>query len=147
VRGHPPHEVLLGFKKIGFGAGKYAGFGGAVEDGETIPVAAARELAEETSIQVAEHDLHPVGHLTFLFPANPAWNQLVHVFRVTTWQGAPVESREMKPVWFSVDHLPYHRMWQDAPHWLPTVLAGKRIQLRIVFADDNETVHEIYDEM
>lgn len=34
--------ILLGLKKRGFGVGKWNGFGGKVEPGETIPQAAAR---------------------------------------------------------------------------------------------------------
>jgi 8-oxo-dGTP diphosphatase len=69
VRGNPT-QVLLGFKKAGFGAGKYAEFGGAVEPGETIEVAAVRELFEEAGIKVSESALTPMGRLTFLFPSN-----------------------------------------------------------------------------
>src|SRR6266487_2966131 len=36
LRATSPHEVLLGYKKRGFGAGKFAGIGGRVEAGETI---------------------------------------------------------------------------------------------------------------
>jgi len=36
MRGNPPSEVLLGFKKTGFGAGKYTGVGGKVEAGESM---------------------------------------------------------------------------------------------------------------
>ena len=35
-------EILLGYKKRGFGAGKWNGFGGKVEAGETIEEAAER---------------------------------------------------------------------------------------------------------
>ena len=28
LKGQPPTDILLGYKKIGFGQGKYAGFGG-----------------------------------------------------------------------------------------------------------------------
>jgi 8-oxo-dGTP pyrophosphatase MutT (NUDIX family) len=45
IRGNPPTEILLGFKKAGFGAGKYAGISGKVEPGETTAMAAARELS------------------------------------------------------------------------------------------------------
>ena len=38
VRGDPPQELLLGMKKARFGAGKYNGFGGKVEPGETIAI-------------------------------------------------------------------------------------------------------------
>ena len=69
IRGNPPSEILLGLKKAGFGAGKYVGFGGKIEAGETVTGAAARELQEETGVKVCEKDLQYVAHLTFLFPA------------------------------------------------------------------------------
>jgi len=47
VKGHPPSEVLLDLKKIGFGQGKYAGFGGKAEAGETVEAAAMHELEIE----------------------------------------------------------------------------------------------------
>lgn len=37
-----PGRVLLGMKKRGFGAGRWNGFGGKVQDGETIEDAARR---------------------------------------------------------------------------------------------------------
>jgi 8-oxo-dGTP diphosphatase len=140
VRGDPPAEILLGLKKAGFGQGKYGGFGGKVEAGETIAQAAARELLEETSIDVPEADLHQVGHLTFLFPHKPAWSQMVHVFLVTTWNGEAVESEEMLPAWFPVKEIPYDQMWADGIHWLPPILAGEQVRARFWFQADNETV-------
>jgi len=147
MRGDPPAEVLLGFKKTGFGAGKYTGVGGKVEAGETIARAAVRELEEETGVRVTEQDIQYVGRLTFLFPAKPAWSQEVHVFRAAAWEGEAVEISEIKPVWFGVNQLPYEQMWQDAPHWLPGILAGERIRMRFVFEDDNETVREVHQEV
>ncbi len=143
TRGHPPREILLGFKKTGFGVGKYGGFGGKVQAGETVIAAAIRELEEESSLRAAERDLRWVAHLTFLFPAKPAWSQVVHVFLVTRWQGKPVESVEMKPAWFPVCDIPYERMWQDCAHWMPPVLAGQRIRARFTFQADNETVDQV----
>jgi 8-oxo-dGTP pyrophosphatase MutT (NUDIX family) len=143
VQGNPPERVLLGLKKAGFGAGKYGGFGGKVEANETVTMAAVRELEEEVGIKILERDLQRMGHLTFLFPANPAWSQVVHVFLVTTWDGNPAESPEMKPAWFTVDDIPFDRMWQDGPHWLPHILGGKRIRARFTFKEDNETIAEM----
>ena len=142
VRGNPASEVLLGLKKIGFGVGKYAGFGGRVEIGETIEKAAVREVEEETGIKVATNDLHPIGHLTFLFPAKPHWSQSVHVFLVEMWLGNPQESDEMKPIWSMINEIPFESMWDDASHWLPLVLKGERIRASFVYKDDNETVGE-----
>ena len=42
MREQPATEVLLGLKKVGFGAGKYTGFGGKVEPGEPVVAAAIR---------------------------------------------------------------------------------------------------------
>ncbi len=140
LRGDPPGQVLLGRKKCRFGAGKYGGIGGKVKAGETLTQAAARELAEETGVRVREADLQPMGHVTFLFPARPRWSQVMHIFTATRWQGDPLESEEVEPVWFDVDQVPYARMWPDAVHWLPRILAGRPVRLRFVYAEDNETL-------
>jgi 8-oxo-dGTP diphosphatase len=119
--------LLLGRKKRGFAAGKYGGFGGKIQAGETIAAAAARELAEECGLRVSP-------------PEQPAWNQVVHTFLVEQWQGAPVESEEMAPAWFPIADIPYSLMWDDSLFWLPPILAGKRLRGRFTFRADNETV-------
>lgn len=136
----PPRSLLLGLKKTGFGQGKYVGFGGKIEAGETIVQAAARELAEETGLHVALPDLKQVAHLTFRFPARPAWDHLVHVFLTRSWSGQSAESGEVRPAWFRVDALPFPQMWDDAAYWLPPILAGQRLRGHFVFDDDNDTV-------
>lgn len=140
LRGDPPGQVLLGRKKRRFGAGKYGGIGGKVEPGETLTQAAVRELDEETGVRVREEDLRSMGHVSFLFPARPRWSQVMHLYTATRWQGDPVESEEVEPVWFDVAEVPYERMWPDAVHWLPRILAGEPVRLRFVYAEDNETL-------
>lgn len=140
IQGNPPERVLLGFKKEGFGAGKYTGFGGKLQPEETPSAAAVRELEEETGVTVHEDELKPMGQFEFLFPAQPTWSQLVHVFVAQCWEGIPKESREMMPTWFAVDEIPFERMWQDGAHWLPHILAGEGIQARFTFRADNETI-------
>ena len=145
LRGDPP-QVLLGLKKAGFGVGKYVGFGGKLEAGETASQAAIRELEEEAGVRIETRDLQEMGHLTFLFPARPSWSMVTHVFVTVAWRGDPVESEEIRPAWFDAGQLPFARMWQDAPHWLPDVLAGRPVRMRFVYAADNETVQEMQRE-
>lgn len=140
VRGHPSAELLLGMKNRGFGSGKYNGFGGKVEPGETIENAAARELNEECGVAVNAGDLKRAARLEFFFPTQPDWDQVVHVFLAKRWQGEPVETREMTPAWFGMQALPYKKMWVDDPYWLPLVLQGEYIEATFTFKDDNETV-------
>jgi len=140
VDSNRPQRVLLGMKKRGFGQGKYNGFGGKIENGERIEVAAIRELEEESSIRVLEADLQQVARLTFSFPYKVEWNQVVHVFVIRVWQGEPCESEEMRPEWFRANALPFNQMWADDEHWLPLVLDGQRIDGRFTFKADNETV-------
>ena len=143
MRENPSREVLLGLKKTGFGAGKYAGFGGRIEVSETIERAAVRELEEESGIKVSINEIYPVGHLTFLFPAKPDWSQTVHVFLAKKWQGDPKESDEMKPIWCMLDEIPFESMWDDASYWLPLILQGKKIKASFVYKDDNQTVGQV----
>jgi hypothetical protein len=89
-----------------------------------------------------DRTLEYIGALTFLFPARPDWDELVHVFVVHAWQEEPVESDEMRPAWFAFDEIPFDQMWDDNRYWLPQVLAGQRLSGRFVFHDDCQTVRE-----
>lgn len=142
---HSAHtEVLLGYKKRGFGLGKLAGIGGKVELDETIVAAACRELHEEIGVTATEADLQPMGSLTFRFPSQPAWEQVVYVFVVTSWQGTPQESDEMRPAWYAIDAIPFAQMWDDNRYWLPRILAGQALHAEFTFAADNATVQEVH---
>jgi 8-oxo-dGTP diphosphatase / 2-hydroxy-dATP diphosphatase len=127
---HKDGKVLLGMKKRGFGAGRWNGFGGKVEAGETFEGAARRELREETGIDAAS--LEKAGVLIFDFKENPGPLE-VHVFKGYGFSGEPKESEEMRPQWFDVDKIPFDEMWPDDIHWMPLFLAGKSFRGRFLF--------------
>jgi len=135
-------QVLLGYKKTGLGTGKIVALGGHVEESETAPQAAAREVKEESGIAVAADSLREAAHITFLFPTRPAWDMTVAVFTADTWSGQPAETEEIRPEWFPVAALPLDRMWDDGRHWVPRVLAGERLRATFSYAPDCETVAE-----
>ncbi len=129
-------KLLLGLKKKGFGEGKYNGFGGKVESGEEIETAAIREVKEEAGLTV--NSASKAAHLLFHFPHKPEWDCDVHVFLSEDWTGEPMESDEMKPIWFDINKLPYGQQWSDDKHWMPLVFEGKFVKGKFVFKEDGE---------
>lgn len=140
IAGDGARQVLLGHKKRGLGCGKIVALGGHVEDGESPADAAAREVKEESGIQVAAGSLREAAQVTFLFPVRPRWDMIAFVFMSAEWTGEPVETPEIRPEWFDVTDLPLDRMWDDAKRWLPRVLAGERLGALFTYAEDCETV-------
>ncbi|MFA5841818.1 MAG: 8-oxo-dGTP diphosphatase [Candidatus Paceibacterota bacterium] len=128
VHQHP--RVLLGMKKRGFGMGRWNGFGGKVEYGETVEMAARREVKEEAGIEVA--GLEKAGIIEFEFQGNPETLE-VHIFRSDNFYGNPTEGDEMKPRWFNIDSIPFENMWPDDVHWFPLFLGKKKFVGRFLF--------------
>jgi 8-oxo-dGTP diphosphatase len=136
-------EVLLGLKKTGFGAGKWVALGGHIEAGEKPEAAAVREVREESGLIVLTDSLAHMASIEFRFPSRPSWDQTAEVFTTWAYQGEPAESSEVAPTWYHEAELPLDRMWDDAQYWLPLVLAGEHVDVRISFADDCATVARI----
>ena len=131
-------QVLLGHKKTGLGQGKIVALGGHVEPGESPAEAAIREVKEESGIEV--DGLAPAAHITFRFPARPAWDMTASVFLAGEFSGEPAETGEIRPEWFGRAELPLDRMWDDARQWLPRVLDGERLRATFGYAADCQTV-------
>jgi 8-oxo-dGTP diphosphatase len=132
--------VLLGLKKTGFGAGKWVGLGGHIEPGEKPADAAAREVAEESSLIVSADGLDHLASIEFRFPFRPSWDQTAQVYVTWAYEGEAAESDEISPRWFGEDELPLDLMWDDAKYWLPSVLAGEHVDVTVTFAADCATV-------
>ncbi|XP_056607975.1 oxidized purine nucleoside triphosphate hydrolase [Triplophysa dalaica] len=118
-----PSRILLGMKKRGFGAGKWNGFGGKVQPGETIEQAARRELLEESGLTV--DILHKIGNIKFEFIGETELLD-VHIFRADSYKGVPTESDEMRPQWFDLDQIPFSQMWADDVLWFPLMLQKQK---------------------
>jgi ADP-ribose pyrophosphatase YjhB (NUDIX family) len=130
-------QILLAMKKRGFGHGRWNGVGGKLHDGESVRDAAVREAEEEIFVKINPKDLQPVAVLDFTFPHQPDFDQQVHVFFTTEWEGEPRESEEMKPEWFAVHDIPYSDMWPDDIVWLPLVLEGDGVRAQFTFAEND----------
>jgi 8-oxo-dGTP diphosphatase len=140
-------EVLLGLKKTGFGAGKWVGLGGHIEEGEKPEMAAVREVLEESSLVVPADSLQHMASIEFRFPYRQSWDQTAQVYVTSAFEGEPAESDEVIPRWFEEDELPFPLMWDDARYWVPAVLAGQHVDVTITFAEDCATVVSIEPEL
>ncbi len=140
-------RVCLGYKTSGFGAGKWNGFGGKLEVGETHQETAIRELQEETGVSVSPHDLDYVAELYFHNGAGEAGDMHVHAYLAGRWDGEPREVEKMRPHWFGFGEVPYAAMWPSDPHWFPRVLQGERVRCTVWFDAKGERVegYEIED--
>lgn len=120
-------------KKRGLGAGKINGPGGKIEANETPLECAIRETEEELKVLA----LRPkkMGELHFAMSDVP--DILCHVYLARDFQGHPTETVEGNPLWFKLDDIPYHRMWNDDIHWMPYLLEDRTFQGRFVFKADD----------
>ncbi len=131
-------EILLGLKKRGFGMGKWNGFGGKVEVGETIEEGAKREMLEEASISVVQ--MEKFAKVDFTFEGKEEIME-VHFFNALKWTGEPEESEEMRPEWFPINKIPFKKMWADDLFWFPLYLAGQKFEGNFHFNENNEVLN------
>jgi 8-oxo-dGTP pyrophosphatase MutT (NUDIX family) len=130
------NEILLAMKKRGFGIGKWNGAGGKFdkEKGDrSIVGTAIRETQEEIGVRI--NNPEKVALLRFRFPYKEEWDQDVHVFLARNWEGEPGETEEMSPKWFKTSEIPYEKMWDDDKFWVPSVLAGKKLEADFIFRE------------
>jgi mutator protein MutT len=135
---HDNDRILLGMKKQGLGTGRWNGFGGKVEPGETIEEATKREILEEAGMKV-EHVVK-MGEMDFEFAAKPGDILEVHIYRGEKWSGTPRECDEMRPEWWKVSEIPFNMMWPDDRYWLPLFLDNKKFRGRFLFGPNDSVL-------
>ncbi|RXG53954.1 7,8-dihydro-8-oxoguanine triphosphatase [Armadillidium vulgare] len=133
-------EILLGYKKRGFGKGKWNGFGGKLEKDEDPVVAAIREMNEECEVQLEKDDLEKIGLLEFIIAGQPILME-VHIFKAHRYTGMPTESDEMIPKWFNIKDLPYESMWPDDLIWYPLMFENKKFKGEVHLSEDEKIIY------
>ena len=129
-------EVLLGEKLTGLGVGKLVGAGGKIEPGESPKDAAVREVLEELGVKVSSDALEPISRIVYPFVDKPEWSQRSYGFIARSWVGEPTVTPELAPKWFSLNEIPFERMWADAKLWLPRALKGEFVEAEYAFRAD-----------
>lgn len=125
--------VCLAEKRRGFRQGKINGYGGKVEEGETIEACAIRETTDESSVTPMQ--IRKVAEVRY---HDPGLTHECHVFICDQWEGEPKHTEEMvSPTWYRPDEIPFERMDQADPLWILPVLRGERIRANF-FYDEND---------
>lgn len=137
-------QLLLGYKKVGFGQGKITCYGGKIEPGESPQACARREFAEESLIDLPVSRFLKVGEILFRFPHKENWDMFCHVYRLEGLTETPVETREIRPLWMALDALPFAQMWADNPHWLRLAVQKHAFNAEFIYRADNDSLERYH---
>lgn len=140
-------EILLGYKKRGFGMGQWNGLGGKVEDGEEIGTAARREVKEEVGVDVGALRKFGIIECDYQNVEKPSVLE-IHLFESFDFSGEPIESEEIEPRWFKVSEYPFDQSWPDDRYWFPFYIEGKTFRGSFLFDGyDKITSYEVIDQV
>ncbi|WP_319475531.1 8-oxo-dGTP diphosphatase [Marispirochaeta aestuarii] len=132
-------RVLMIHKKTGLGKGKINLPGGRIEAGETPREAAIRETREETGLT----PLDPVERVDLSFVFTNGYSLHGRAFFADSFEGEMTETDEADPFWCDLDKIPWDRMWEDDPLWIPRALKGEKLKGVFVFDEDTMLSHRI----
>ena len=136
-------KLLLGMKKRGLGCGRWDGFGGKLEIGESMDTCAIRETKEECGLKMEKFE--KFGHMTLNFIDKPVVFD-IHIYKCTAYSGEIIESEEMRPQWFEQKDIPYSSMWPSDVLWYPYLLSNKKFKAEFLYEGYDTLInHSIID--
>lgn len=100
--------------------GKYNGLGGKMQSDEDVATCMAREIREESGLEVTAMSLRGTVNWTNFGPKGEDW--LGFIFLITGFTGAPYERNDEGPLtWVPLDRISELPMWEGDRHFLPMV--------------------------
>lgn len=131
--------VCLAEKRRGFRQGKLNGYGGKLEEGETLEACVLRETADESGVTPLQ--IHKVAEVHFY---DPDLTHECHVFVCERWEQEPKDTDEMiSPHWYRPNEIPFERMGVADPLWIPRVLNGERIRATFHYDNSNRMFNPV----
>ena len=128
-------DLLMGLKKLRWGAGNYNGFGGKLESKETLEECIVREVKEEAGLDLLQFEKRGVVS----FEGDDFINE-VHIYEGISWSGDPIETDEMAPIWLKIDDLPYDKMWSSDKIWHPFFFKREKFEGWALFDKNHQVV-------
>ena len=140
------NKIMLARKKRGFGEGKFNGVGGKIKEDESPYDAAIRECQEE--VGVTPLNIRKYGEIEFIEPyKGERENVIFHLYLTDEYDGELKASDEMEPHWFSLNNIPYDKMFADDSYWLPYILDDKKIKAYFEFDDNWNIIRKFIKEV
>jgi len=125
--------LLLGLHQRGVSKGFWNGYGGKIDEGETVHNSLIRECSEESGLIPLEFN-----HVARVSASYGNFQLRVEFFLVSNFDGVLVTTDEMIPQWFDLNDIPYDKMWTSDELWLPRVLTGERLRTEVIFDKDRK---------
>lgn len=120
--------------------GKWNGLGGKFEAGETPEECVAREVLEESGLQVSQ--LHLSGFLSFPeFKDGVDW--YVFVFTAVSEGGETIDSEEGELEWIPNDKLCDLTLWEGDYYFLPWIAERRFFSAKFVYRDKKLIEHSV----
>lgn len=125
-------KVLFGMKTRKIGMGCWNGYGGGIEDGESVVECAIRELEEESGLKAMPDCLEKVAIVDFHNDKSDGstFVSRVHFFLVKNWEGEPIETEDgamINHTLFDIEDLPFDKMMPADREFFPLILKGKKL--------------------
>jgi 8-oxo-dGTP pyrophosphatase MutT (NUDIX family) len=135
IRGN---QILLGLKQGSpeIGEGTLNGPGGKFEPklgDRTILGCLFREVIEEFGIFLDLTRTKKVAIITFHRNGEPYME--MHTYRTSDFSGEPRETESMIPEWHDIDKIPFERMLESDPHWLPQLIRGEKFRTNVYYRE------------
>ncbi len=126
-------EILFGVKGRKIGQGRRMWPGGNKEAHHlTLADCATAEVLEETGLTV--YNLKALGRLDCVTESGFPMTRQVYIFATCDYEGDLVATDELgDPQWFPADALPWSNMWPSDQYWIPTVLSGNTVYMRLTY--------------
>ena len=132
-------KILLAKKKNDTEAGYWNGYGGIIEEGESVEESLIREIREKAGVLALLNEKRGILNIEL----NDSDEDIeLHIFEVLDFEGEPSESEEMLPKWFHFSEIPFEGMPPNDLHWLAFFLNGRDFKGRLVLGPNNELLEK-----
>lgn len=129
-------KVLLARKTRAIGQGRWNGYGGGLEPGESPEKCAIRELLSESGLAASPADLRKIAviYAHNVTSAGVPFICKVHIYELWSWSGKVQATEEMaEPSWFELAALPLDEMMPADKDWVPLALAGRKVSVHMYY--------------